>query len=62
MVWLLLWFVVPLLLELLFAPFEAVWFAALVPPVTLPPAMFTGTFALTAFWFAFAAEAADWPV
>jgi hypothetical protein len=36
------------------APFVAIWFAELEPPVMLPPAIETGTFAFTAFWFAFA--------
>ncbi len=38
------------------AALPAVWFAELDPPVTLPPAMVTGTLALTAFWFAFASD------
>jgi hypothetical protein len=36
--------------------------AELVPPVTLPPAIVTGTFALTACWSAFAFESAVWLV
>src|SRR5579884_2685706 len=30
------------------------WLAELLPPLTSPPAMFTGTLALTAFWWALA--------
>ena len=36
-----------------------VWFAALDPPFTLPPAMLTGTFALTAFCLALASASAS---
>src|SRR4029453_4774782 len=39
--------------------FVRVWFAALDPPFTLPPAMFTGTFALTASCLAFASASAS---
>src|SRR5205085_4562621 len=56
---LLLWLVSALLLELLPAPFEASWFALLFPPSTLPPATFTGTLALTAFWLASASDCAS---
>src|ERR1700753_1814910 len=41
------------------APFAAVWFALDDPAVMFPPAMLTGTLALTAFWLAFALDAAS---
>ena len=40
----------------------AVWLALLSPPETSPPAMLTGTLALTAFWSASAFDAASWAV
>src|SRR5947209_4792253 len=43
--WLLFWVVLALLLALLSASFSRFWLAALLPPVMLPPAMFTGTLA-----------------
>jgi hypothetical protein len=45
---------------LLSALFVAVWLALLFPLVIEPPAMFTGTLALTAFWLASASELAAW--
>jgi hypothetical protein len=52
--------VVPALLPApLNAPFSAVWLALLAPPRMLPPAVFTGAFALTAFCRAFADDAAS---
>jgi hypothetical protein len=58
--WLLLWLVLALLLALpLVAPFVADWLALLLPPVIEPPAMFTGTFALTAVCLATASDSAD---
>ena len=60
--WLLLWLVSDLLPAPLAAPLSAVWLALLAPPVTSPPAMLTGTLALTVFWLAFAFESASWPV
>jgi hypothetical protein len=36
--------------------------AELDPPETFPPAIVTGTFALTAFWLAFALAFAFWVV
>ncbi len=50
------------------AVFVADWLAELDPPDTFPPAIVTGTFALTAFWlavelaFAFWVVDADWPM
>jgi hypothetical protein len=44
------------------AALELFCVAELVPPVTLPPAIVTGTFAFTACWFAFAELSADWVV
>ena len=44
------------------AAFDAFWFAELEPPEILPPAIETGAFALTAFWFALAFEFASWCV
>ena len=44
------------------AAFDAVWFAELDPPNTDPPAIVTGTFALTAFCFASASAFAFWNV
>jgi hypothetical protein len=40
----------------------AFWVAVLGPEETLPPAIETGTFALTAFWLLRAAPAASWLV
>src|SRR5882757_6435131 len=58
-VWLLDWVVLALLLTgPLVAPFVSVWLALLVPLVIVPPAMFTGTLALTAFCLALACEIA----
>ena len=45
---------------LLSALFVAFWLASLFPVVIEPPAMFTGTLALTAFWLASASELAVW--
>ena len=59
-VWVLVWVVAAVLLAgPLVAPLPAVWLALLAPPVIEPPAMFTGTFALTAFCFASAEDAAS---
>jgi hypothetical protein len=44
---------------LLLPVFEDVWPAVFVPPVTSPPAIVTGTLALTEFWSALAFEAAS---
>ncbi len=47
--WSLCWLVLALLPALLPAPLDAFWVALLAPPFTSPPAMLTGTLALTAF-------------
>src|SRR4051794_40242667 len=52
------WVVLLLLSAEASAVFLAVWSAELEPPDTLPPAMVTGTLALTAFCFAFASASA----
>src|SRR6185437_8620287 len=57
-VWLLLWSVLARLPAALSAPLVAVWLALLSPPWMSPPAMLTGTLALTAFWLASALERA----
>ena len=45
-----------------FAVELAVCVAELGPELTLPPAIDTGTFALTAFWSLFATPRANWSV
>src|SRR5437588_434032 len=61
-VWVLLW-VVPAPFPAPLAPsLLASWFAALSPPWMLPPATLTGALLLTAFWSAFAFDAASWAV
>jgi hypothetical protein len=53
------WLVVLLLVAEEVPVFVNVWLAELGPLETLPPAMLTGTLALTAFWSAFASELAS---
>src|SRR6516165_8780716 len=58
-VWVLFCVVLALLPAPLTAPFRAPWLALFEPPETPPPAILTGTSALTAVWSAFADDPAS---
>ena len=56
------WLVVLVFDESALAELSADWLAELEPPLTEPPAIVTGTLALTAFWSADADELDCWLV